>query len=76
MLPAKPLTASGAKRCHEFETDLGDAAVRQTKIRRSNKINMSRGVRAYRAQGLPQRGNTSQAATGVAAALNVEILFQ
>ena len=48
-LPAKPLTAAGAKKCHDFETDLGDIAERQAKNRRSTKINMSRGLRPYRA---------------------------
>jgi hypothetical protein len=38
---------AGAKKCHEFETDLGDIAGRQAKNRRSIKINMSRVVRPY-----------------------------
>jgi hypothetical protein len=29
-----------AKKCHEFETDLGDIALRQPRTRRSHKINM------------------------------------
>ena len=32
------------RKCHEFETDLGDAAVRQAGTRGSNKINMPRGM--------------------------------
>ena len=39
-----------AKKCHEFETDLGDIAVRQPRKPRSNKINMSREVRPYSAR--------------------------
>jgi hypothetical protein len=35
------------RKCHDFETDLGDIAVRQPITRRSNKINMSCGVRPY-----------------------------
>jgi hypothetical protein len=35
------------RKCHEFETDLGDIAVRQARTRRSHKINMSREVRSY-----------------------------
>ena len=37
------------RKCHEFETDLGEIAVRQPRIRRSRKINMSRAVRPYTA---------------------------
>jgi hypothetical protein len=36
------------RKCHEFETDLGDIAVRQPRTRRPRKINMSRGLRPYR----------------------------
>ena len=35
------------KKCSEFETDLGEIAVRQPSIRRSHKINMSREMRSY-----------------------------
>jgi Homeodomain-like domain len=49
---AAPVHPPGATRpmrkCHEFETDLGAIAVRQTRNRRSDKINMSREVRPYR----------------------------
>ena len=37
---------SRLRKCHEFETDLDDIAVRQPRTRRSRKINMSREVRA------------------------------
>lgn len=40
------LEAGGRKR-HEFDSDLGEIAVRQSGSRRSDKINMSRGVRPY-----------------------------
>ena len=36
-----------SRKCHEFETDLGDIAVRQPGTRRSYKINMSCDVRPY-----------------------------
>jgi hypothetical protein len=35
------------KKCHEFETDHGDNAVRQLRKPRSRKINMSSGLRPY-----------------------------
>jgi hypothetical protein len=37
-----------SRKCHDSETDLGPVTVRQTRTRRSSKINMSRGVRPYR----------------------------
>ena len=43
----RPGQPGSVKKCHEFETDLGDIAVRQPRIRRSNKINMPREVRPY-----------------------------
>jgi hypothetical protein len=45
-LPRRP------RKCHESETDLDAVAVRHTRTRRSNKINMSRGVRTYNNNGL------------------------
>jgi len=35
------------KKCHEFETDLGDIVVRQLRKPRSYKIDASRAVRPY-----------------------------
>ena len=42
------------RKCHEFETDLGDIAVRQPRNRRSQKINMSHKLRPYTAATTPR----------------------
>jgi hypothetical protein len=39
--------AARLRKCSDSETDLGDTAVRQPRTRRSQKINMSGGMRSY-----------------------------
>jgi hypothetical protein len=41
-----------AKKCHEFEIDLGGVVLRQPETCRQSKINMSRGVRPYSVVGV------------------------
>jgi hypothetical protein len=46
-VPRGPAGRLRLRKCHGFEIDLGAIAVRQLRIRRSHKINMSREVRPY-----------------------------
>src|ERR1019366_6800378 len=42
-----PSTHAARGKRHQFEIDLGEISVRQPRTRRTDKINMSRGVRSY-----------------------------